>query len=41
MRCRNLLLSSHLRIIAIVVWNYRTHPEQTPDTVNALEHMPE
>ena len=30
MRYRNLLLSNHLRIIAIVVGNYRTHPEHTP-----------
>jgi hypothetical protein len=30
MRYRHLLLSNHLRIIAIVGGNYRTHPERTP-----------
>jgi hypothetical protein len=36
MRYRNLLLSHHLRIIAIVVGNYRTHPEQTLFTTDAV-----
>ena len=34
MRCRNLLLSNPLRIIAIVVGNYRTHPEQEVGQIN-------
>jgi hypothetical protein len=36
MRYRNLLLSNHLRIIAIVVGNYRPHPEQTPTLHTAM-----
>jgi hypothetical protein len=34
MMCHNLLLFNHLRIISIVVGNYRKHPEQTPYSVS-------